>query len=248
MTENSQILIIEGLFKSFGKLMPICDLSFEVQSREILGIIGPNGAGKTTLFNLISGRFKPDKGRILFNGQDITSTSGYKRCRIGIARTFQVPRPFVNMTVWENLLVGAFYGSGLKKQQQQERCEAVLGQTGLISKRHILTDTLPLLDRKRLELAKALATQPKVLLVDEVAGGLTEAEVEEVLRVIHQIREAGVAVLWVEHIMMAMQKGPDRLLVINFGEKLFCGPPREAFENKDVQEIYLGTEDHGTPA
>jgi branched-chain amino acid transport system ATP-binding protein len=248
MSENSKILIIEELYKSFGKVMPICNLSFEVQPGEILGIIGPNGAGKTTLFNLISGHFKPDKGRILFNGEEITFAPGYKRCRIGIARTFQVPRPFVNMTVWENLLVGAFYGSGLKKQQQRERCEAVLTQTGLISKRHVITDTLPLLDRKRLELARALATQPKVLLVDEVAGGLTEAEVEEVLRIIHQIRDADVTILWVEHIMMAMQKGPDQLLVINFGEKLFYGPPQEAFDNKEVQEIYLGTEDHGTPA
>lgn len=237
------ILEIKSLSKSFGKVRAVHDLSFEVREREILGIIGPNGAGKTTLFNLISGEIRPDTGRVLFDGEDVAQTRTHKKCRLGIARTYQIPRPFLNMTVLENLLVGAIYGAGKPYREARIQSIEILGKTGLTAKSGTLVKSLPLLDRKRLELAKALATDPKVLLVDEVAGGLTESEVEEFLKIIHDVRKNGVTVLWVEHIVMAMTKGPNRLLVMNFGRKLFVGKPEEAFSSPDVQKIYLGDED-----
>ncbi len=239
----SHIITVEHLSKSFGKLSAVYDLSFEVDRGEILGIIGPNGAGKTTLFNLITGEIKPDSGKILFNGTDITFIQTYKRCRMGIGRTYQVPRPFVNMTVFENVLVGAVYGGGLGRRASRERCEEVLKKTGLFPKKNLLAENLALLDRKRLELTKALATNPEVLLIDEVAGGLTEPEVEEVLRIIHSLKKDGMTILWVEHIMMAMKKGPDRLLVMNFGEKIAYGSPEEVLDSEKVHKIYLGDDE-----
>lgn len=237
------MLRVDRLAKSFGKVVAVHNLSFEVAPREILGIIGPNGAGKTTMFSLITGEIRPDEGEVLFNGEDITHARTYKKCRCGMARTYQIPRPFLSMTVLENLLVGALYGAGLAYKQSKSRCEETLVKTGLISKRNTFASALPLLDRKRLELAKALATNPSLLLVDEVAGGLSEGEVEEVLQIIHSVREQGVTILWVEHIVMAMQKGPDRLMVMNFGRNIFCGKPEEAFNSKEIQKIYLGAEE-----
>ncbi len=237
------ILTINKLHKSFGKVAAVHDLNFEVERGEILGIIGPNGAGKTTTFNLITGEIRPDKGEVLFDGKDVTYDATYKKCRMGIARTYQIPKPFLNMTVLENLLVGSIYGGGIGYKQSKEECEEIMEKTGLLPKRNSIAGSLPLFDRKRLELAKALSTDPTLLLVDEVAGGLTEGEVEEVLETIHSIRKDGVTVLWVEHIVMAMQKGPDRLLVMNFGRNLFCGKPVEAFNSEEVQRIYLGAEE-----
>ncbi|MGB6068155.1 MAG: ABC transporter ATP-binding protein [Desulfomonilaceae bacterium] len=237
------ILTVHDLYKSFGKVAAVNDLNFEVDRGEILGIIGPNGAGKTTLFNLISGEFKPDRGKVVFDGEDVTHAHMYKRCRQGIARTYQIPRPFLNLTVLENLLVGATYGAGMSRRQSKKTCDLILEKTGLAARRDSFAGSLPLLDRKRLELAKALSTAPTLLLVDEVAGGLTETEVEDVLEIIHAVRKDGVTILWVEHIVMAMQKGPDRLLVMNFGHNLFCGKPDEAFNSKEVQDVYLGTEE-----
>jgi branched-chain amino acid transport system ATP-binding protein len=234
------ILSVEKLSKSFGNVAAVYELDFVVNTGEILGIIGPNGAGKTTLFNLITGEIRPDRGQILFNGDDVTYTKTFKKCRQGIARTYQIPRPFLNMTVLENLLVGVIYGAGAASRQPKEKCEAILEKTGLIDKKNNFAAALPLLDRKRLELAKALATDPVLLLIDEVAGGLTEGEVDDLLGIIHSVRENGVTVLWVEHIVMAMQKGPDRLLVMNFGRKLFYGKPEETFQSVEVQQIYLG--------
>ncbi|MBC8177592.1 MAG: ABC transporter ATP-binding protein [Desulfobacteraceae bacterium] len=238
-----EILKVNNLSKSFGKVRAVHDLSFKVDQGEILGIIGPNGAGKTTLFNLISGEIKPDAGEVIFNGKDVAITQTFKKCRMGIARTYQIPRPFLNMTILENLLVGSIYGAGKSYKESKKQCVRILEKTGLSAKSGALVGTLPLLDRKRLELAKALATNPVLLLVDEVAGGLTEGEVEEFLRIIHGVRKEGVTVLWVEHIVMAMTKGPDRLLVMNFGRRLFVGRPDEAFNSPDVQKIYLGDED-----
>ena len=237
------ILTIEKLTKSFGKLTAVNYLSFELTRGEIMGIIGPNGAGKTTLFNLITGEIKPNQGKIVFDGNDTTYLSTYEKCRAGIARTYQVPRSFQNMTVFENLLVGTVYGGGYRGKQARERCEEILARTGILPKRNTLAGSLPLLDRKRLELAKAVSTNPSLLLIDEVAGGLTELEVEEVLSIIHSLRKDGISILWVEHIMMAMRKGPDRLLVMNAGEKLFCGRPEEAFESEEVHQVYLGVEE-----
>jgi branched-chain amino acid transport system ATP-binding protein len=239
----AQILTVNKLNKSFGKVAAVHDLSFEVDRDEILGIIGPNGAGKTTMFNLITSEIRPDAGEVIFNGADVTYDETYKKCRQGIARTYQIPKPFLNMTVLENLLVGAIYGAGMGYKESKQQCEGILEKTGLLSKRNAVAGSLPLLDRKRLELAKALSTGPTLLLVDEVAGGLNETEVEEVLEIIGSVRKDGVTVLWVEHIVMAMQKGPDRLLVMNFGRNLFCGKPEEAFKSEEVQKIYLGAEE-----
>lgn len=239
----SNILSINNLSKSFGHVTAVHELEFEVKHREILGIIGPNGAGKTTMFNLITGEIKPDSGLIIFNGKDVTYDNTFKKCRMGIARTYQIPRPFLNMTVLENIMVGAIYGAGVSRKYLKENCNKILEKTRLTTKKNTIAGTLPLLDRKRLELAKALSTGPALLLVDEVAGGLTEMEVEEVLKIIHSIRDEGVTVLWVEHIIMAMQKGPDRLLVMNFGKNLFCGKTEEAFKSEEVQQIYLGAEE-----
>lgn len=238
-----RILTIEKLSKSFGRLTAVHHLSFELNRGEIMGIIGPNGAGKTTLFNLITGEIKSDQGKVVFNEKDLTHAPTYERCRAGIARTYQIPRPFQNMTVFENLLVGAVYGAGIGSRRARQKCEEILTKTGMLSKRNVVAGSLPLLDRKRLELAKALSVNPSLLLVDEVAGGLTEQEVEEVLSIIHSIRKDGVSVLWVEHIMMAMKKGPDRLLVMNAGQELFCGTPEEAFGSEEVHRVYLGTEE-----
>ncbi len=237
------LLTVKNVSKSFGKVTAVHDLSFEVNQGAILGIIGPNGAGKTTLFNLIAGEIKPDSGKITFNGTDVTLTQTYRRCRMGIARTYQIPRPFANMTVFENVLVGAVYGGSDRGRRSKERCQAVLKRTGLFSKKDVLTESLPLLDRKKLELTKALATNPTLLLIDEVAGGLTESEVEEILETIHSLRKDGMTILWVEHIMMAMKKGPDSLLVMNFGEKLVYGNPEEVLQSEEVHKIYLGDEE-----
>jgi branched-chain amino acid transport system ATP-binding protein len=237
------ILSVGKLYKSFGKVAAVQDLSFEVDRGEILGIIGPNGAGKTTMFNLITGDIRPDRGEVIFHGKDVTHDPPYKKCRQGIGRTYQIPKPFLNMTVLENLLVGSIYGGGKDYKQSKQKSEMVLEKTGLLSQRNIIAGSLPLFDRKRLELAKALSTDPTLLLVDEVAGGLTEREVEDVLEIIHSVRKDGVTVLWVEHIIMAMQRGPDRLLVMDFGRILFSGKPEEAFSSEEVQRIYLGTEE-----
>lgn len=238
-----EILTVNRLSKSFGEVRAVFDLSFRVEPLEILGIIGPNGAGKTTLFNLVAGEMRPDQGTVAFNGKDVTRTPVYKRCREGIARTYQVPRPFLNISVMENVMVGMAYGAGIPYRKVREKCEQVLDRTGLTAKGKAMAGTLSLLDRKRLELAKALSTCPKLLLVDEVAGGLTESEVEDVLEIIRSVRREGVTILWVEHMVMAMQKGPDRLLVMNFGRKVFCGQPEETFGSQVVQEIYLGAEE-----
>ncbi len=243
MIQMPSILSIKALNKSFGKVTAVHDLSFEVDRGEILGIIGPNGAGKTTTFNLITGEIKPDRGEVLFDGKDVTYDFTYKKCRMGISRTYQIPRPFLNMTVLENLLVGSICGGGIGYKESKEKCDMILEKTGLLSKRNALAGSLPLFDLKRLELAKALSTDPALLLVDEVAGGLTEGEIEEVLEMIHTVRKSGVTVLWVEHIIMAMQKGPDRLLVMNFGQNLFCGKPEEALSSEEVQSIYLGADE-----
>jgi len=162
---------------------------------------------------------------------------------MGIARTYQIPRPFLNMTVLENLLVASAFGAGVGNGRAKKKCEEILSLTGMVSKSHVFADTLSLLDRKRLELARALSTSPKILLLDEVAGGLTESEVEQILKIINTIREEGTTILWVEHIMMAMKKGPDWLLVMNFGQELLCGRPEEVFSSAEVQKIYLGEED-----
>lgn len=232
-----------NLHKSFGGVQVIDDLSISVSQGEALGIVGPNGAGKTTWFNLITGAVTPDSGKVIFNGEDISRRSSHDRCRMGIGRTFQIPRPFVGMTVFENLLVGATHGRGMGEHASYDRCVEVLELTGMTKKANVLAGALPLLDRKRLELARALATDPKLLLLDEIAGGLTEAEVEELLVDINGYRKLGITIVWIEHIVRALLAVVDRIAVIHFGRNLCEGDPHEVMSSAEVQACYMG----GTP-
>jgi branched-chain amino acid transport system ATP-binding protein len=239
----STILVVDRLTKYFGNLAAVSGLSFSVERGEVLGMMGPNGAGKTTVFNLITGVSAPTSGTVVYEDRDVTHLSASHRCRLGIGRTYQVPRPFENMTVLENLLVGAEYGAQLKGKEAYSLCANILDFTGLSSKKDLFAGKLTLLDRKRLELARGLATKPSLLLIDEVAAGLTEAEVERLLEIVKAIQGEGVTIIWVEHILMMMNKGVDRLLVINGGQWLMCGDPRECMESKEVRECYLGVEE-----
>jgi branched-chain amino acid transport system ATP-binding protein len=205
-----------------------------------VGIIGPNGAGKTTLFNLIGGALKPDAGGILLEGRDITHDPPHRRALAGIGRSFQIPHPFAQMTVFENLLVAATHGRGRSEQGAAEDCAKILEETGLLRAANRRGGTLPLLDRKRLELARALALRPRLLLLDEIAGGLTEAECANLIDTIRRIRTSGVTVVWIEHVVHALLAVAERLIVLDFGRKIAEGPPREVMDSAQVREIYMG--------
>jgi branched-chain amino acid transport system ATP-binding protein len=234
------LLRLEGASKRFGALVVIDDLSMALAPGEALGVIGPNGAGKTTLFNLITGGLAPDAGRVFLQDRDITALSPHERCRIGLGRSYQVPHPFVGMSVFENLLVGASFGTGKPERQCHGLCAEILERTGLIDKANALAGSLTLLERKQLEMARALASQPKVLLLDEIAGGLTEAECGQLVAHIKEIRAGGVSVIWIEHIVHALMSVVDRLMVINFGRIIADGDPEPVMASKDVQQIYMG--------
>ena len=240
---DNHILSVEGLSISFGSHQVLEFLSFSLKEKEILGIIGPNGAGKTTLMNALTGLLKPDRGRIIFRGADVTHLFPARRCRLGIGRTYQIPRPFVNMTVFENVLVGAVHGASLSEKEGKERALEILAATGLLEKKDLLAGRLDLLDRKRLELARGMATGPAVLLLDEVAAGLTEAEVADVIKIVKKIREDGITIIWIEHILMTMVEAADRVLCIAAGRALACGAPQEVLASKEVEEAYLGVEE-----
>jgi branched-chain amino acid transport system ATP-binding protein len=219
------------------------NLSFEVEKGEALGVLGPNGAGKTTVFNLITGGLAPNAGRIQFNGRDITKLTPHERCRAGIGRSYQVALPFEGMTVFENLLVGAMFGdSGRSEHEANDRCVELLDRTGLLDKANRMAGSLTLLDRKRLELARALATRPELLLLDEIAGGLTEQEAHALVDLVNDIRAQGVSIVWIEHVVHALLAVASRLLVINFGVKLAEGEPRTVMASPDVKRVYMGIE------
>ncbi|MBB3289753.1 MULTISPECIES: ABC transporter ATP-binding protein [unclassified Rhizobium] len=234
------ILALENVSKSFGALKVADGVSFALESREALGIIGPNGAGKSSLFNLISGNLRVDEGRIIYRDEDVTRQPPMARCLAGIGRTFQIPQPFQQLTVFENLLVAAAYGSRKTEREVSERCADILVNTGLIARANQAAGSLGLLQRKRLELARALATEPKVLLLDEIAGGLTEGECGELVETIRTIHGAGVSIIWVEHVLHALNSVVSRLLVLNFGKVVGLGRPAEIMESQAVRQIYLG--------
>jgi branched-chain amino acid transport system ATP-binding protein len=236
------ILELRQVSKSFGRLQVLTNLSFGLSEGAALGVLGPNGAGKTTMLNLIAGEISAASGQVLFRGADVTVEPAPERCRRGIGRTYQIPRPFVGMTVFENVLVGATYGCGpeWRGQDANDLCREVLQQTGLLERADTLAGNLGLLDRKRLELARALATQPSLLLLDEIAGGLTDPEVRALLEVIAEIRARRVTIIWIEHIVHALISVVDRILAINFGVKLAEGLPQEVLASREFQEIYLG--------
>ena len=236
----STILEVSGVSKAFGSLKVIDGFDFELAEGEALGIIGPNGAGKSTLFNLITGSLKPNSGSIRFEGVDITQFPAYRRCRLGIGRSYQIPHPFKGMTVFENLLVGAAFGKNQSEVQSYDACARILDLTGLLEKSNVLAGQLTLLERKRLELARALATSPRALLLDEIAGGLTEPEIQELIETISFIRSENISVIWIEHIVHALMSVVDRLIVINFGKKLEDGDPETVIKSPEVQEGYMG--------
>ena len=242
-TANTDLLVVQGLSRSFGSLAAVSDLSFEVHRGEILGIMGPNGAGKTTVFNLLTGVLKPDCGSVILDGKDITRLSAAKRCRAGIGRTYQVPRPFTKMTVLENLMVAAVHGGGLLEKKAMRKSDEILDMINMTSVRDNFAGSLSLLDRKRLELGRALASQPSLVLIDEVAGGLTEKEVEQLLKIVKEIQQQGITIIWIEHIMMMMSEGADRILCIAEGKRMQCGDPTEVMGSKEVLECYLGEEE-----
>jgi branched-chain amino acid transport system ATP-binding protein len=237
------VLQLHGVSKSFGSLRVIDDLSLQLDAGEALGVVGPNGAGKTTMLNLVSGSLRPDEGTIVFRGRDVTRLSAHEHCREGIARTYQIPRPFGGMTVFENALVGASFGAAARGGRTPvDAAVDALDQVGLLQRANSLADSLTLLERKRLELARALTTSPEVLLLDEIAGGLTEPEVQELVGTITRVRERGVAVVWIEHIVHALLSLVDRLVAMDFGRKIIEGDPHEVLASPEVQDVYLGAD------
>jgi branched-chain amino acid transport system ATP-binding protein len=234
------MLTIKGLRKSFGSVVAADDIDMTVGPGEALGIIGPNGAGKTTLFNLIAGGLAPDAGEIRLNGRDITAARPHQRCIAGIGRSYQIPRPFENLTVFENLLVGAVYGGRLTERAATAPCAEILDRLHLLPRANTRAGALTLLERKRLEMARALATAPDLLLLDEIAGGLTEGECLELVETIRQVHAAGTAIIWIEHIVHALLAVVGRLCVLNFGRKIAEGDPRQVMASAEVRQIYIG--------
>ena len=235
------ILALHGASKRFGAVIVAEDLNLTLARGEALGIIGPNGAGKTSLFNMIAGVIRPDAGRVEYEGADITALPPSRRCRLGIGRCFQIPQPFTGLSVFENLCVTGFFGRPAGANVEQRAVE-ILQLTGLLPKANALAGSLTLLERKRLELARALAGDPKLLLLDEIAGGLTPHECEDLVAAIKQIRSTGVSVIWIEHVVHALLAVVDRVFVLHQGRKLAEGEPRAVMASREVQEIYLGVE------
>ena len=233
------LLSVDRLAKSFG-VRVIDDLSFAVDEGEAVGIVGPNGAGKTTLLNLVAGELQPDEGQITFDGRDITRVRPDLRAKAGIARTAQIPRPFEGLTVFENVLVGATFGTTAHRREATARAVEALEGAGMVDKANVPAGSLPLLDRKRLELARALATRPKILLLDEIAGGLTEGEVHELIDRIREIHAGGVTIVWIEHIVHALLAVVTRMMAMSFGRKIAEGEPRAVMSSAAVREVYLG--------
>jgi branched-chain amino acid transport system ATP-binding protein len=234
------LLDIRRLSRSFGSVKAADAVDLTVARGEAVGIVGPNGAGKTTLFNLIAGNLDADAGEIRLDGVDITRLGAHQRCRAGIGRAYQIPHPFEGLTVFENLLVAAVHGRGGQADDGVDFCAAILEDTGLIRRADSLAGTLTLLERKRLEMARALATGPQLLLLDEIAGGLTESECQELVGTIKGIRAGGTTIVWIEHIVHALLAVVDRIVVLNFGRKIAEGDPSAVIASAEVREIYTG--------
>jgi branched-chain amino acid transport system ATP-binding protein len=237
---KAPILSVKKVNKHFGGLAAVIDVSFDVQAGAILGLMGPNGAGKSTLLNIISGEYKPDSGTVHFQGDNITGLPPHKICHLGIARTFQIPQPFVNLTVLQNLQVAAEYGRNLGKADAEREALKILDIVGLSEKKDMLTRDLTAITLKRLELARALASEPTLLLLDEVAAGLTEEEIPRMLEILQQVRSMGITCILIEHIIRIMTKAVDRIIVLDEGMKIAEGTSREVMEDKKVIEAYLG--------
>lgn len=237
-----EVLSLADVSKSFGALKVTDSVSFSVPKGQALGIIGPNGAGKSTLFNLITGNILPDTGTIRFLGQDVTRVPAMTRVRMGVGRSFQIPQPFEGLTVYENLLTAAAFGQARHERDVQSECAEILARTELLRRANDLAGSLSLLDRKRLELARAMATGPEVLLLDEIAGGLTEGECQALVATIRALHARGITIIWIEHVLHALNSVVERLLVLDFGRVIGFGEPAEIMASKEVREIYLGLE------
>jgi branched-chain amino acid transport system ATP-binding protein len=237
----SAILELRSIDKAFGNVIVADGLSLSLAAGVILGIVGPNGAGKTSMLDLITGDLAPDRGAILFDDRDITHQPTHQRARLGIGRTHQIPRPFAAITVFENVLVGAtFAGHDRSAGDPVAVTVDALRRTELLGRANVLAGSLPLLDRKRLELARALASRPRILLLDEIAGGLTEREVEALIGTIVAIRADGVTIVWIEHVVAALLSAVDRLIAVNLGRVLADGEPAAVIASSAVQAVYLG--------
>ncbi|WP_376794757.1 ABC transporter ATP-binding protein [Thermogemmatispora sp.] len=235
------MLELRGVSKFFDGLPAVRQLDFTVRRGEIVGIIGPNGAGKTTMISLISGSLPLSSGQIRYRGQDISHLAPHRRAYLGIARTFQVTQPFKGLSVRENVMIGSLFGRrGLNQAAAREAADAVLERVGLAAKAHFRADQLTVADRKRLELARALAMEPELLLLDEVMAGLTRTEVEQAIALIRSIHASGVTVLVIEHVMQAITGLSQRIMVLHQGTKIVEGPPEEVLTDQRVIEAYLG--------
>ncbi|BBK35037.1 ABC transporter ATP-binding protein [Allostella sp. ATCC 35155] len=246
MTTGEDILAVEGLGIRFGGLVAVNDVSFRVRRGEVFGLLGPNGAGKTTLFNLIAGALHPTSGRIRFEGRDVTGLRPDRRSRLGIARTFQITQPFAELTVEENVMA-----AGIARHRTLAEMRAAAGpfvdMVGLGAKRHALAKELSTGQRKRLELARAMATNPRLLLLDEVTGGVDQASIPGLIDLVARLRETGVTLILVEHNMRVIMRLSDRMMFLNRGEKLAEGSPDEIANHPDVVSLYLGAAHAGGP-
>jgi branched-chain amino acid transport system ATP-binding protein len=236
------LLELDRVTKRFGRVVITEDLSFTVGQGDVVGIVGPNGAGKTSLFGLISGDLAPGSGQIRFAGRTVTKLDSAARCRLGIGRTYQVPRPFADMTVFENLLVAAQQGGGLRRQVSYAAAAAALERTGMPDQANVPAARLGLLQRKRLELARALATRPSLLLLDEVAGGLTDPEVAQLVEIVRGVNADGIAVIWIEHVVRALTPVVSRLICLSGGSFVGDGDPATVLADPAVREVFLGTD------
>ncbi len=238
------LLELEGVHKAFGRVVVADDLSFSLARGETLGVVGPNGAGKTSVLNLITGSLRLDRGRIVLDGADISRLASHDRARLGIARTFQIPLPFAGLTVFENVLLAATYAGASRPDGANSTSISTdaLERTQLLPRANVMAESLPLLDRKRLELARALAARPRLLLLDEIAGGLSEPEVDALIETIRGLKADGLTILWIEHIVEALLSAVDRLIAMDMGRKLAEGAPREVLARPEVQAVYLGQE------
>jgi branched-chain amino acid transport system ATP-binding protein len=238
---TAPLLEVAGIGKRFGRLTVLDDVSFSVGAGEAFGIVGPNGAGKSTLLNLVNGVLRPSAGTVTFDGADVTRVDAAARCRAGIGRSYQIPRPFGGMTVLENALVAASFGGGHTGRAATDCAWLALDTAGLADQADLPAGALRLLDRKRLELARALATEPRLVLLDEIAGGLTEAEVPALVATVQGLVAQGVAVVWIEHVVHALVAVVTRLLCLTYGKVLAVGDPHEVLADPQVVEVYLGS-------
>jgi len=241
MDVEGQILVAQGLHKRFGALVVLDGVDFAVGTGEAVGIVGPNGAGKTTLLSVLSGAQAPNAGHIRFKGDDVTSLSAPVRCRRGLVRTHQIPRPFSGMTVFENVYVAASQGGGHSREASYETVADALGLCGMLKLANRPAESLGLLDRKRLELARALATGPSLLLLDEIGGGLTDAEASELIETIRELRRRGIGIVWIEHIVHVLLQVIERLVCMDAGKIIADGEPKAVLANRDVMAAYLGS-------